>query len=65
MSIVMLDEDEIEDVVGGEDRVGFLPTWYWDEVHATNAHMGPQSQGVEDRHATTSDAPPPYAGWQI
>lgn len=65
MSVGILDDDGIEDVVGGEDRVGFLPAWYWNEVHATNTHMDPLSQGPEDRHAKPSDAPPSYRGWQI
>jgi len=59
VSIRLLNEDGIEDVMGGEDRVGFLPTWYWDEVHAMNKHM---TQGTEDRQAKASDG---HAGWQI
>jgi RAT1-interacting protein len=59
-SVGKLDEDGVQDVIGGEDRVGFLPTWYWDEMHATT-----MPQGAEDRHAKPSDAPPQYAGWQI
>lgn len=27
-----LDGMEMADVVHGEDRVGFLPRWYWDEI---------------------------------
>jgi RAT1-interacting protein len=54
VSVAKLDEDGIEDVVGGEDRVGFLPTWYWDEVHATIAYIDHEA---EDCHAKASDAP--------
>ncbi|KAJ7650093.1 RAI1-domain-containing protein [Roridomyces roridus] len=28
----VLDDKEVEGVVAGEERVGFLPQWYWDEV---------------------------------
>ncbi|PPQ89347.1 hypothetical protein CVT25_003184 [Psilocybe cyanescens] len=28
----LLGGDEIEQVVNGEDRVGFLPRWYWGEI---------------------------------
>ena len=31
----MLDGDEVEDVVGGEERVGFLPQWFVDETRAS------------------------------
>ncbi len=29
-SIVRLDDQGMTEVVGGEDRVGFLPRWYWE-----------------------------------
>lgn len=32
VSLVKLDESLVEEVVGNDDRVGFLPRWYWDEV---------------------------------
>lgn len=31
-----LDEAGIEEVQNGEDRVGFLPRWYWDEVNTVS-----------------------------
>jgi RAT1-interacting protein len=34
VNVERLDASAIEDVVDGEDRVGFLPRWYWDEIHA-------------------------------
>ena len=30
--VVLLNDDEVADVRNGEDRVGFLPRFYWDEV---------------------------------
>ncbi|KAL1740560.1 RAI1 like PD-XK nuclease-domain-containing protein [Schizophyllum fasciatum] len=32
VSVSRLDEAGVADVVGGEDRVGFLPRWYWEEL---------------------------------
>ncbi|KAF9238550.1 RAI1-domain-containing protein [Melanogaster broomeanus] len=34
ITATMLDEAGVEEVVGGDDRVGFLPRWYWDEIAA-------------------------------
>lgn len=31
VTVELLDDTGVEDVEGGEDRVGFLPRWYWDE----------------------------------
>jgi RAT1-interacting protein len=60
VTVGMLDQDGIEDVVGREDRVGFLPTWYWEELHASNVHIDQSAQGAEDHHVQVkaSDAPP-------
>ena len=30
----VLDRDEVEDVVGGEERVGFLQRWFVDQMKA-------------------------------
>lgn len=30
--MLLLDDEGEADVQNGEDRVGFLPQWYWDEV---------------------------------
>lgn len=32
ISVVELDSSGIREVVNDEDRVGFLPSWYWDEL---------------------------------
>ncbi|KAF5372761.1 hypothetical protein D9615_010106 [Tricholomella constricta] len=63
-SIEILDPIGVEDVRGGEDRVGFLPTWYWNESQATNAHKDPLAQVAEDK-ATLDTPPVTNAGWQI
>ncbi|KAF9223316.1 RAI1-domain-containing protein [Gyrodon lividus] len=35
VTATMLDGAGMEEVVGGDDRIGFLPRWYWDEVVPT------------------------------
>ncbi|CAE6447189.1 unnamed protein product [Rhizoctonia solani] len=32
VTLYKLDPSEVEDVVNGEDRVGFLPTWFWESA---------------------------------
>jgi RAT1-interacting protein len=32
VNVEALDPSGVEEVVNGEDRVGFLPSWYWEEV---------------------------------
>ena len=32
VSAVLCDDVDVSDVEGGEDRVGFLPRWYWEQV---------------------------------
>ncbi|KIM39898.1 hypothetical protein M413DRAFT_446817 [Hebeloma cylindrosporum] len=64
VNVERLDASGIEDVVNGEDRVGFLPKWYWDEIHAeehgnseglTSATSQTRSPGSRSR----------FTGWQI
>ncbi|KAG5636955.1 hypothetical protein H0H81_006303 [Sphagnurus paluster] len=64
VSVEVLDATGVEDVQGGEDRTGFLPTWYWDELHAKRSvEETPLALDREDK------ATPPSmvvnAGWQI
>lgn len=60
VSVETLDQIGIEDVRGNEERVGFLPAWYLDELQTRDTHM-------EGNHPTKlpSDAPLANAGWQI
>ncbi len=34
LSLTELEPADVAEVVNGEDRVGFLPRWYWDEIHS-------------------------------
>lgn len=65
ITVMMLDASGVEDVMGGDDRVGFLPRWYWDEMERTadgsscaSAHRGEGSQ----RQAGKNGVP---SGWRI
>lgn len=74
MSVEQLDEVGIQDVVNGEDRVGFLPRWFWDELEETRitgnepriAHgetssaIGPLEGSSEERSTTAA-----ASGWNI
>lgn len=54
-----LSPEGITDVVNGEDRVGFLPRWYWDEIKR-EVHAKEQE---EKKHMPVP--PLANAGWQI
>jgi RAT1-interacting protein len=36
VSVSLLDKEGVEEVEAGEDRVGFLPRWYWDVLRKEN-----------------------------
>ncbi|KAH8118243.1 RAI1-domain-containing protein [Phellopilus nigrolimitatus] len=47
--VVLLDDAGVADVRNGEDRVGFLPTFYWDKVSARAS----KSKAKDDRKKST------------
>lgn len=51
VTIMKLTDSLVDEVVNGEERVGFLPKWYWDEME-TVATVAQSSSGS-------------VAGWQI
>ncbi|PBK75857.1 RAI1-domain-containing protein [Armillaria solidipes] len=51
VTIVKLTDNLVDEVVNGEERVGFLPKWYWDEME-TVATVAQSTSGS-------------VAGWQI
>lgn len=57
VEMAMLDEKEVEEVRNGEDRVGFLPRFFWD---AAVADTGPSTRA--NYEATRPTVPP---GWNI
>ncbi|KAK7682652.1 hypothetical protein QCA50_014452 [Cerrena zonata] len=70
VTATLLTKEGIDEVVNGEDRVGFLPKWYFDEVTELNSlsqrdETGtssdiPLSRGVDSTHKDTLPS-----GWQI
>ncbi|KAF8972217.1 RAI1-domain-containing protein [Flammula alnicola] len=62
VNVEELDSAGIEEVANGEDRVGFLPKWYWDELQQETHAATP----VEEKQASTSPmASLATAGWNI
>lgn len=37
IALTQLDDTGVTEVENGEERVGFLPKWYFDELHKINA----------------------------
>ncbi|KDR76133.1 hypothetical protein GALMADRAFT_462464 [Galerina marginata CBS 339.88] len=58
VSVEALDSKGIEDVVNGEDRVGFLPKWYWEEIRREEHARLPDEK-------VTPASKLANAGWQI
>ena len=58
VNVERLDTPAIEDVVGGEDRVGFLPRWYWDEIQA---EVGGNPEEANSARSPASR----FTGWQL
>ncbi|KAJ3739234.1 RAI1-domain-containing protein [Lentinula detonsa] len=61
--LVKLDRSDVEEVVNGEDRVGFIPRWYWDKIKSSSAYAS-HSDFIR---STTTEQPVQGAvgGWQI
>ncbi|PIL36601.1 hypothetical protein GSI_00290 [Ganoderma sinense ZZ0214-1] len=68
-----LDDDGVKDVQGGEDRVGFLPSWYYKEIVDTpNRQTRPSpsesasSRSPKDGPGTTNvSQPATHHGWAL
>lgn len=77
VSVRLLDKAQVTEVINGEDRVGFLPRWYWDDLIAARgkaklsashvAEAQPSSASPSSSRAPVPISPPPatHAGWQI
>jgi len=69
----LLQEEERREVEAGEDRVGFLPKWYWREVQDASGSYGSTSGVRPEPSRSSTPVPTPSAsaptalpaGWQI
>jgi RAT1-interacting protein len=69
VQLALLQEEERRSVEAGEDRVGFLPTWYWKEIQDTSSasSKAKDTEPVPMRSsASTASVPGTLpTGWQI
>ena len=66
VTVELLSEGGVREVEGGEERRGFLPSWYWDEILLDNnqqAGVEPESRRVSGGPSMAKGLIPP--GWQI
>ncbi|OAX41436.1 RAI1-domain-containing protein [Rhizopogon vinicolor AM-OR11-026] len=66
VSAILLDDADVKDVEGGEDRVGLFPQWYWNELGGAVGNdpevTAPTSSKRVSSNVRTAVVP---AGWQI
>lgn len=76
VSVMLLGDEEVEEVEAGEDRVGLIPSWYFDEAALSERPKSPVVEvdhaGAAEQHIQHSTAKPPTppvtnvpSGWQI
>lgn len=69
IEVFELDSDAVKEVAGGEDRVGFLPTWYYELVASTVISKDHTPDLTATSTTQTSDADtssaPSHEGWNI
>ncbi|THH20201.1 hypothetical protein EW146_g1111 [Bondarzewia mesenterica] len=56
VDMVLLDEAGVKEVEAGEERVGILPQWYWNELDDTQGSFG-KSQGLRPLADSTTGTP--------
>ncbi|KAJ3714085.1 RAI1-domain-containing protein [Lentinula raphanica] len=61
--LVKLDKPATDEVVNGEDRVGFIPRWYWDKLKSTAAHTS--HGGIVRGTITEQPVQSAVGGWRI
>ncbi|KAI0316916.1 RAI1 like PD-XK nuclease-domain-containing protein [Amylostereum chailletii] len=65
VTIALLDKAGRDDVENGEDRVGFLPRWYWEEVEERTSGATPSGPPEPRNEATSAPVPTVPSGWQL
>ncbi|CCM01915.1 uncharacterized protein FIBRA_03986 [Fibroporia radiculosa] len=70
VSVSLLGDAGVSEIQAGEDRVGFLPRWYWDEVQTYSGQISVTTQAFDPTHGKgeapgTSSAQGMSREWQI
>ena len=63
VNVRLLGQSEVDEVVNMEDRIGFLPRWYWSEVQAQPGR--PVSDTTQSTVQAMAPPPATHSGWQI
>ncbi|EMD33871.1 hypothetical protein CERSUDRAFT_97807 [Gelatoporia subvermispora B] len=68
IDISLLDREGVNEVQAGEERVGFLPRWYWDESQACEAQSKAKAVPAKSEQTEPAAVKTPVTvpfGWQI
>jgi RAT1-interacting protein len=71
VELALLSEEEQREVEAGEDRIGFLPKWYYAEIQDASGQSAQRSASGAESEQSRSSAPSESikrslpVGWQI
>ena len=72
VELSLLSEEERREVEAGEDRIGFLPKWYYTEIQDTSSQSAQRSASGAESEQSRSSVPSSESikrsvpvGWQI
>ncbi|KAI9463298.1 RAI1-domain-containing protein [Lactarius psammicola] len=65
VELTLLHDTGRREVEAGEDRVGFLPTWYWEEIQTRSSEHSNASCLDPTPGSVTAASSPLPRGWQI
>jgi RAT1-interacting protein len=72
VELALLSEEERREVEAGEDRIGFLPKWYYTEIQEASSQSAQRSGSGAESEQSRSSAPSSESikrslpvGWQI
>ena len=72
VELALLSEEERREVEAGEDRIGFLPKWYYTEIQDASSQSAQRSASGAESEQSRSSAPSSESikrslpvGWQI
>lgn len=65
VELTLLHDIARKEVEAGEDRIGFLPTWYWEEIQMSPSEHGSASCPDPTPRPVTAESCSLPKGWQI